>query len=151
MKHFIALVLVVVLFATVAGAVEDGQVMYAGGTAEGMKDGTIGKLDTKALDKLTFEGAGATIVIPYAKIDWFEYTHPVAHHFGVLPAIAVGMMKKRQRRHYFRFSYSDDAGQKRVAIFEVPKRMPLVLLAILKTKANGTCRETQNSFCEAMR
>jgi hypothetical protein len=151
MKHFMAVLLVLILIPMATEAVEDGQVMYAGGTVAGLKEGSIGKLDTKSLDSLTFESAGRTIVIPYARIDSYEYSHPVARHLGVLPAIAVGMVKKRQRRHFFRISYRDEAGNLRVALFEVPKQMPPVLLAVLGAKAQGRCSPTINVYCTAMR
>ena len=151
MKHFMAVLLVLILMPMAAEAVEDGQVMYAGGTVAGLKQGSIGKLDTSSPDSLTFESAGQTIAIPYAKIDSYEYSRPVARHLGVLPAIAVGMVKKRQRRHFFRISYRDDAGDLRVALFEVPKQMPPMLLAVLGAKAPGRCSPTSTDDCAAMR
>jgi hypothetical protein len=151
MKHFMAVLLVLILMPMAAEAVEDAQVMYAGGTVAGLKQGSIGKLDTRSLDSLTFESASGMIVIPYAKIDSYEYSHPVARHLGVLPAIAVGMVKKRQRRHFFRISYRDEAGDLRVALFEVPKQMPPVLLAVLGAKAPGKCSPTNSVYCTATR
>lgn len=151
MKHFLAVFLLLILIPAATEAVEDGQAMYAGGTVAGMKDGTLGKLNTKSLDSLAFESAGSTLVIPYAKIDSYEYSHPVARHLGVMPAIAVGIVKKRQRRHFFRISFHDDGGNIRVAMFEVPKHMPPVLLAILGAKAPGRCSPTINVYCTVMK
>jgi len=151
MKQFIAVFLLLILIPMAAEAVEGDNVMYAGGTAVGIKEGSIGKLDTKSLSALSFESAGVTLTIPYAKIDSYEYWHPVARHLGVLPAIAVGMVKKRQRRHFFRISFRDEAGDLRVAVFEVPKQMPPVLLGILGAKAPGKCAPTINVFCSAMK
>jgi len=151
MKRFLVVLLLGLLTSIAASAVENGNVMYAGGTVEGLKEGAIGKLDTKSLDALKFESGGTTLVIPYAKLDSYEYSNPVARHLGVLPAIAVGMVKKRQRRHFFRISFSDEHGDLRVAIFEVPKQMPPVLLAILAANAPGKCRAAVNGYCMAMR
>jgi hypothetical protein len=142
MKQFIAVLLLSILIPVAAEAVKDGQVMYAGETVTGLKEGSIGKLDTKLLSALSFESAGVTLVIPYAKIESYEYSHPVARHLGVLPVIVVGMVKKRQRRHFLRISFRDEAGDLRVALFEVPKQMPPVLLAILGAKAPGRCSPT---------
>jgi hypothetical protein len=151
MKRFFAVLLLVILIPLAAYAGEGDNVMYAGGTAAGLMDGSTGKLDLKAPDSMTFESAGTKLVIPYATIDTFEYTRPVARHLGLLPAIAVGMVKKRQRRHYFRFSYRDDAGDLRVALFEVPKQMPPVLLSILAAKAPGRCKSVMDDYCRAKR
>jgi hypothetical protein len=151
MKKVIAILFLVILIPMAADAVEDGTVRYAGGTVTGLKEGSIGKLKTSSTRSLMFDSAGVSLVIQYAKIDSYEYTHPVARHLGVLPAMAVGMVKKRQRRHFFRISYRDDAGELRVAIFEVPKQMPPVLLAILKTEAPHSCKPTEDEFCRGMK
>ena len=45
----------------------------------------------------------------------------VARHLGVVPAIAVGLVKRWQRRHYFRITYHDESKTQQVAIFEVSK------------------------------
>ena len=62
-------------------------------------------------------------------IDSYEYSRRVAHHLGVLTAIAVALVKKRQRKHFLRIAYDDERKTPEVAIFEVPKNMPLTLLA----------------------
>jgi hypothetical protein len=39
-------------------AVDDGQVMYAGGTVPGLPAGAVGRLDTTSEESLTFEYSG---------------------------------------------------------------------------------------------
>ena len=151
MKKLTAILFLVILIPMVSEAVEDDNVMYAGGTVTGLKEGSIGKLKTSSTRSLMFDSAGVSLVIQYAKIDSYEYTHPVARHLGVLPAMAVGMVKKRQRRHFFRISYRDEGGDLRVAIFQVPKQMPPVLLAILKTEAPHSCKPPEDEFCRGMK
>jgi hypothetical protein len=129
------------------GAVEDGQVMYLGGTAPGTQQGVLGRLDTTSQTALTFESAGNKLVIAYARIESFECYEQVARHLGVLPAIAVGLVKKRQRRHFFRISYSDESGVAQVAVFEVPKRMPQTLLAVLQIRAPQGCKRRNGARC----
>jgi hypothetical protein len=89
------------LVAAPAFAVSGSEVAYVGGTSAGVPNGTIGTLDMVAVDALAFRlSGGATagkIDIPYAKITNFQYSTGVAHHIGVLPAIAVGLVKKRER------------------------------------------------------
>jgi len=122
-----------------AGAVEDGQVMYVGGTVPAMQAGVLGRLDTTSETTLTFEYSGKKLDIPYAKIISFEYSKEVARHLGVLPAIAVGLVKKRQRRHFFRISYRDESDVPQVAVFEVSKQAPQTLQAVLETRAPHAC------------
>lgn len=120
-------------------AVDDGQVMYAGGTVPGLPAGAVGRLDTTSEESLTFEYSGTKVLIPYSRIESFEYSTEVTRHLGVMPAIAVGLIKKRQRRHYFRISYRSADNVPQVVVFEVPKHMPRTLQAVLMVRAPQTC------------
>jgi hypothetical protein len=120
-------------------AVEDGQVMYVGGTVGALKEGVFGKLDTSSQIVLSFDYSGGKLVIPFEMIDSYVYSQRVARNLGVLPAIAVGLVKHRQRRHFFRISYHDENKVSQVAIFEVSKGMPHTLLAVLQVRAPQGC------------
>jgi hypothetical protein len=146
MKKLAALLLLLVITFP-ASAVDDGQVVYTGGTLTAPKDGSVGRFDTTNQSVLTFAYSGNKLVMPYAKIVSFEYSREVARHLGVLPAIAVGLVKKRQRRHYFRISYRDDNDVVQVAVFEVPKNMPRTLLPILQTRAPQGCKTAPFAVC----
>jgi len=121
-------------------AVEDSQVMYAGGTAKALPAGAIGRLDTTSETSLIFESSGTKLLIPYAGIQSFEYSTEVARHLGVLPTIGVGLVKMRRHRHHFRISYRDADNGSQVVIFEVPKQMPGTLQAVLEARAPGKRR-----------
>jgi hypothetical protein len=120
-------------------AVDDGRVMYAGGTIPALPAGTVGRLDTTSEESLTFEYSGTKVLIPHSEIESFEYSTEVTRHMGVMPAIAVGLIKKRQRRHYFRISYRGADNVSQVVVFEVPKHMPRTLQAVLMVRAPQTC------------
>lgn len=139
MKKLAAFCLLLVM-ALPAGAVEGDRVKYMGGTVGNLNAGLLGRLDTTSTAALTYEYSGSKLVVPYAKIDSFEYSVDVARHLGVLPAIAVALVRKRQRRHFFRISYRDENNVSQVAIFEVPKRMPQTLLAVLQVRAPQGCK-----------
>jgi len=123
-----------------AAAVEGGQVKYVGGTVPAVTAGLVGRLETTSEASLAFEYGTDKLVIPYAAIESYEYSTEVAHHLGVLPAIAVGLFKKRKRRHFFRISFGDAGHTSQVAVFEVSKHMPLTLKAVLQTRAPRACR-----------
>jgi len=140
MKHFLAIG-ILLLLPLMAVAVEDGQVLYAGGTVSTIKEGVIGKLNTSSETALVFEYPGGSgLVIPFGRIDSYEYKQEAARHLGVLPAIGVGLVKKRQKKHFFRISYRDEKDTAQVAVFEVPKHMPKSLLAVLQTRAPEGCK-----------
>jgi hypothetical protein len=138
MKTLMTLLLLMA-FALPVAAVENGQVMYSGGTVLSVKAGVVGRLDTTLETSLLFEHPGGKLLIPYADIQSFGYEKEVTRHLGVLPAIAVGLFKMRQHRHFFRISYRD-AKEEQVAIFEVPKQMPRTLQAVLASWSPGACK-----------
>jgi hypothetical protein len=139
MKKLITFCLLLTLALPMA-AVEDDQVMYAGGTAPALRAGVVGRLDTTSEKSLTFDYSGAKLLIPYADIQSFEYSTEVTRHLGVMPAIAVGLVKMRRHRHYFRISYRGADVVSQVAVFEVPKQMPRTLRAVLQARAPQSCK-----------
>ena len=125
-----------------AFAMDAGQVAYTGGTLHVAK-GTIGSLDMATLDMaLVFKyggSAGGQVKIDYERISNFEYTSPVAHHLGLLPFIARGLVRPKQRKHFFSIRYKDSSDVVQVAVFEVPKDDPRVLLEVLRVRAPQVC------------
>lgn len=146
MKKIVAFCLLLVMSLPV-GAVEDGQVLYAGGTVPALETGTLGRIDTTSQTALSFEYAGSKLAIPYAKIDSYQYTQQVARHLGVLPAIAVGLVKIRQKRHFIQIGYRDEDNLKQVAVFEVSKHMPEALLAVLQARSPQGCKPSEVRKC----
>ena len=137
MRQFFVLLLVAA-FALPALAVDDN-VTYVGGTVSSIKYGTIGHFDTGQAAALAFEYSGGRFSIPYEGIRLYEYKQEVARHLGVLPAIAVGLVRMRQHRHFIAITYRDENGTSQTARFEVPKHMPETILPVLETKAPQGC------------
>jgi len=141
------------LVAVPAFAVNAGEVAYVSGTSAGVPNGTIGSLETVSPDTLVFrwkpftKAAVGEIDIHYANILNFQYTTEVAHHLGVLPAIAVMLVKRRERKHFFTISYTGESDSTQVVIFEVPKGDPPALMAILRARASQACGRVQANFC----
>ncbi len=139
MKNLLTICFLLTLSLTALAATEDGQVTYVGGTVAGFPAGVSGRLDTTPEASLTFQYAGNKLLIPYASIDSYEYSKEVTRHLGVLPAIAIGMVKMRRHSHYFRISYHDPNNfpnnVAQVVIFEVPKHIPRTLEATLQARA----------------
>jgi|SRR5229473_2501090 len=128
-------------------AVEKGQVLYAGGTVTTLKEGMLGSLDMTSPTALTFRASGKQLVIPFARIDSYEYSQQVAQHLGVLPAIATGLVRHRQKKHFLRIAFKEEDNAQQVAIFEVPKQMPRTLLAILQVRAPWGCKVKAPANC----
>ncbi len=120
-----------------AVALSGQHVQYIGGTAPGIKNGAIGKLDTTSDSSLIFECQGSKLSVPYANIESFQHSKEVARHLGVLPVIVVALLKPRQQRHFFRIAYRDRNSPDHVMhviILEVPKRMSYTLDAVLDAR-----------------
>jgi|GEM_PF-1593418 len=149
MKKLIALCLVFA-FVLPAFAVDDAQVVYVGGTVTGLKESTMGKLDTTQADAIIFEHAGGKFTIPYARITSYQYSEKLAYHSGVLATLAVVLVKYRRRRHFYSISYKDDSGQPQVAIFEVSKETPLTLSAVLNIRVPRPCRPYSTVQCKSI-
>jgi hypothetical protein len=126
-----------------ACAVEAGQVAYTGGSLS-VAQGTVGRFDTTSPTALIFRFAGAgsnpnEVDIEYKNVRGFSYTTEVAHHLGVLPAVAVGLVKRRERKHFLTLRFTDSVGVAQAAVFEVAKNDPPALLAILRARAPQAC------------
>jgi hypothetical protein len=130
-------------------AVEAGQVAYVSGTVTTVPLASLGKLDTSSSETLVFaadtgkSASGGNIRIDYKKILKFEYSKEVTHHLGVLPAVAVSLVKRRERKHFFTITYKDSTDAVQVAIFEVSKGDPPGLLAVLRARAPQVCKPYQ--------
>jgi hypothetical protein len=146
-KKHLVLVCLLLIVAVPTWGVEDGSALYVGGTVANLKEGTQGRIDMSSLTEMAFESSGNRLAIPYAKIEAYEYSQPVAHHLGVLPAIGVGLLKKRQRKHFVQISYRDEVNTPQVAIFEVSKKMPRTMLAILQLRAPQGCKPKMYANC----
>jgi len=134
------------LAASSAFALEGGHARYVGGTVPDVEPGIVGRLDTISDTALIFEYAGHKLEIPYASIESYKYSKDVTRHLGVLPAIAVGLVKMRRHSHFFSISYrAEGGGPAQVVVLEVAKEMPRTLEAILHTRAPGTCAEGTKS------
>jgi hypothetical protein len=130
---------IVFLLSTCCMAVEPGEVRYLGGTFDNSKVGAIGRLDFSLPESITFATGKSHCAIPYERIVSYQYSDEVAHHLGVLPSIAVGLLKRRQHRHVFTIVYLNDQLAKQIVVFEVPKSAAGSIKAVLDAKGTHTC------------
>ncbi len=128
-------------------AVEGSQVQLRSSTIPGATAGVIGELDLTVPDAIFFRAPNASqINIPYKGITEFSFQQEVAHHVGVLPAVAISLVKKRERQHFLSLTFQDSSNTIQVVPFEISKKMPDVLLAVLRARARSAC-ERQGNFC----
>jgi hypothetical protein len=118
-----------------AAGVEGTAVMYVGGTVPNVTEGQIGRLDTTVDRSLVFEYGSSRVEIPYASMQRYQYTQRLARRLGVAPTIAVGIVKRRQRRHIVEVYFRDASGVNQVAVFEVSKDRAAPVVAVLNARA----------------
>jgi len=128
-------------------AIGQTQVRYVGGTLDNSKAGTLGQFDMSSPGSITYETGKSRFTIPYEQIVSYQYNEEVSHRLGVLPSIAVGLVKHRQHRHVFTIVYLTDQQTKQIAVFEVPKQAAESVKAVLDAKGIHTC--VQYGACSA--
>jgi hypothetical protein len=101
--------------------IEGSDVRYVGGSAQGIATDAIGKIDLTSPSDLVFATSNAKISIPYASITKFQYTKEVAHHYGVLGATAISLLKARRQQHFLHISYTDSNGAAQAVVLEISK------------------------------
>jgi hypothetical protein len=129
------LVTLALAIAVPAIATEGADVAYTGGTLSQLNQGAIGKFDLTSGSELLFVYPGGKLEIPYDRIEFFAHSQEVAVHLGVAPAIAVDLVKRRKRNHFLRITFRDAGNVHQVAVFEIPKTMPIVLMPTLVARA----------------
>lgn len=121
--------------------VEGSDVRYVGGSASLAPD-TMGKLDTTSPADLVFVAAGGSkLEIPYAAITNFRYSEEVAHHYGVIGATLIGLLKARRQQHFLHIAYRDANGNVQTMVLEVSKDAEAALRTTIEARiGDGTRR-----------
>jgi len=141
-----AILLIALVSATPAFAADPIPVLYDNGSAPNLPAATNGTLDLTSPTDLTFRSAsnGATLSIPYTSITGFNYRVESTHHLGVIPAILVALVNSRLHRHLFTINYTDDANNKQIAVFDIPKDEPRLLLPLLRLRTSVCAAKNPN-------
>lgn len=119
-------------------------VKFLGGSTAGIVTGTAGSMET-GTDQITFQWNGGSIAIPYAQIQNFSYRQE-AVPLGMLPIIAVLLVHPQPHRNIVSITWLDPAGQKEVAVFQVPKEARDVLPTVLQERS-GVCADQYQLPC----
>lgn len=129
----------VVICSLPALALKTGEARYYGGTAPDLKSGIVCRLVLSSNDSLVLESGGQRLAIPYTDIEGFQYSRELKWHFGVLPAIAIGLFRVWPRQHFFRITFHDQHHITQVVVLELPKSGSRVLQAVLEAREPHPC------------
>ncbi len=145
MNRLIALALILSLAMANAVAMDNRmddkgmEATYTSGTVPGVRLGVDGTLETTSPTALEFHSGSGDFSVPYAGITAARYREENRFRLGVLPAIGVGLLKARSKRHFLTITWKDERGVVQAAIFENSREKSLALLTILRVRAPQVC------------
>ena len=125
----------VAMTAVEAFGLEGQEVAYVAGTVPALKVGIVGTLDTTVAAALEFRSGTDQFSIPYARIISYQCREETRFHLGVLPAIAVGLVKKRTKVHFVDITWQGENNEAQVVTLETSKRGSEALLTVLRARA----------------
>ena len=132
----------------VAAYATDGMDMtYVSGTVEGMQRGVKGDVETEDAANLVINANGRRVAIPYGKLRSFHCRQEVRYHLGVLPAIAVGLLKARSRVYTVILEWDVDGQEPEVATLELSHRDQESLKDVLRARAHQACGNWRLASC----
>jgi hypothetical protein len=100
----------------------------------------MGHLDTTSPGELVFVSANGKISMPYEAITKFNYREEVAHHYGVIGATLIGLLKARRQQHFFDIAYRDPSGNVQNIVLEVSKDAQVPLRATIESRIGHESR-----------
>lgn len=147
-KLMLGLVLLgVSLISTAAFGAETGDVEYVNGTVKGVSEGAMGSLTTSRQDALEFLAPSGRFSIPYEDITTVRCRVENRFRLGVLPAIAVGLLKARTKRHFVTIEWKHADGPPDVVTLDASKEKAQGLLAVLRARAQQACPGQPGQAC----
>ncbi len=146
-KAMAGLAMLGMLLGIPAMALDGPEAQYVNGTASGVKEGSTGTLDTTIATALEFHAGAAGFSIPYEGVKSDRYQEEKRFRLGMLPAIAVGLVKARAERHLVTISWKDAAGVAEVVTLEASKDDALGLVALLRARAPRACAARMGPSC----
>lgn len=117
------------------GEVDGNEVEVLSSTLPSVAVGSRGVFDTTVPAVLIYKAANGSLPLPYEKITHVAYTNPLARHLGVLGALGVALVRKRERKHLIEVTWTDADGTAQMVTFEVSKTAPVSLLDLLRVRA----------------
>lgn len=141
LKRIVTATVLIAVWGMPGAKAEQIEVTYLSGTVKAIPADAASKLDTTVPTALELNSGTNRITIPYAAIDSFEYREENRFRLGALPAIAVGALKARAKRHLLTITWKDEALNPQTATFEMTKDRALGLVKVLDARAPQACEK----------
>ena len=146
-KRMAVFVLLTGLMCGAAAPAEPPDVEYVNGTVKGMAEGATGTVDMSSSQSLEFHAGSGQFSIPYAEITSVKCREENRFRLGVLPAIAVGLLKARSKRHFVTIEWKHDDDTTAVVTLDAPKQKARGMAAVLRARAPFACTSGATQLC----
>ncbi len=114
--------MVVILWVSLALAAGiGGKAEYVGGTLGTFKDKTDGRILTSDAVAFVFSTKGASVKVPFERINQIEYGQKVERRYLTAVLISPLFLLAKSRKHFLTLGYEDSEGRQQAMIFQVSK------------------------------
>lgn len=113
---------------------EEVDVTYVSGTIQSVSAEATSKLDTTSASALELRAGASHVTIPYTAVTTYEYHEENRFRLGVLPAIAVGALKARMKRHLITITWMDEAKVVQTATFDASRDGAAGIVKVLEAR-----------------
>lgn len=133
-SHYLNVARYILLTVIVAGSLLAGShVEYIGGTLP-IKDKCDGAISTTGGDALAVQLEGATLSVPYDRINMIEYGQKVSREYIAAVLISPLFLLAKKRKHFLTVGFLDGDGRQQAMIFRVDKRDIRTVLVSLEAR-----------------
>jgi hypothetical protein len=126
---------------------EQPDIEFVSGTVKGLTEGATGSLDMTTAETLEFRSGSGQFSVPYAEITNVKCHEENRFRLGVLPAIAVGLIKARSKRHFVMIEWKHADAPPEVVTLDLPKERARGLVAVLRARAPQACKSGLTQLC----
>ena len=133
----VCLVVLVLVSAHAASALDGKKAMYVGGTITAkIPEKTEGRLNTTDETNLTFTADKTGIVgeMPYSKISSFEYGQKASHRIKTAVLLTPWSLFSKKRRHYVSIFFQDEDGKEQGIVLELGKDLIRPTITIVEAR-----------------
>lgn len=116
-------------------AVKGEEVMYVGGTIDGLPEATEGMADIKDSSKLGFTSPGGGFEIPYSSIKSLEYGQKAGRRVGVAIVITVWALFSKKRKHFLTIGFDSSDGKPQGVVLEVAKGRAKTFITVIEARS----------------
>lgn len=120
--------------ALASAAVRGDDVLYVGGSINGIPEKTEGKLNLEGKGAV-FTSKKGEFSIPFQAVTSLEYGQKAGRRVGVAIAISPIALLSKKRKHFLSIGYADAAGAKQGVVFEIGKGKTHSVISAFETKS----------------